>query len=119
MVSALALNQSLSLSLYATLDMGIHYSGWNVSDAKAFLSDYGISDTETVKEIYEYILGEPANYLKYYVGYLQFLDLKTYAKNALGDDYTDKAFHAAVMKIGPAPFDIIKDYLLDYMKDAS
>lgn len=119
LVSALALNQSLTLSLYATLDMGIHYSGWDVSDAKAFLSDYGISDTETVKEIYEYILGEPANYLKYYVGYLQFLDLKTYAKNALGDDYTDKAFHAAVMKIGPAPFDIIKDYLLDYMKDAS
>lgn len=119
LATALELNQSLTLSLYATLDMGIHYSGWDVKKAKAFLADYGITNDSTVKDIYEYIVGEPANYLKYYIGYLEFLELRSYAKNALGDDYTDKAFHEAVMQIGPAPFDIIEDYLLDYMKKGS
>ena len=61
------------------------------------------------------ILGEPANYLKYYIGYLKFLDLQKYAKKALSENYTDRAFHEAVLRIGPAPFDIIKKYLLDYI----
>lgn len=119
LATALELNQSLTLSLYATLDMGIHYSGWDVEKAKGFLADYGIKKDSTVKDIYEYIVGEPANYLKYYIGYLEFLELRDYAKNALGDDYTDKAFHEAVMRIGPAPFAIIEEYLLDYMKKGS
>lgn len=117
LATALELNQSILLSLYASMDMGIHYSGWDASDIKSFLSDYGITGASSANDIYEYILGEPANYLKYYIGYLQFLDLKKYAKSALHDDYTDKTFHAALMEIGPAPFDIIKKYLLDYMKD--
>lgn len=95
--------------------MGIHYQGWDASDVKNFLSDYGISNASAANDTYEYILGEPANYLKYYIGYLKFLDLQKYAKKALGEKYTDRAFHEAVLRIGPAPFDIIKKYLLDYI----
>lgn len=116
LASVLQLNQSILLSLYASMDMGIHHEGWDVSDVKSFLKDYGINSASAATETYEYILGEPANYLKYYIGYLKFLDLQNYAKNALGDSYTDKAFHEAVLKIGPAPFEIIEKYLLEYME---
>ncbi len=115
----LQLNQSILLSLYASMDMGIHYLGWDASDVKSFLADYGINSASAATETYEYILGEPANYLKYYIGYLEFLDLQKYAKNALGEKYTDKAFHEAVLKIGPAPFDIVKKYLLDYITESN
>jgi len=115
LAKVLQLNQSILLSLYASMDMGIHYQGWDASDVKNFLSDYGISNASAANDTYEYILGEPANYLKYYIGYLKFLDLQKYAKKALSENYTDRAFHEAVLRIGPAPFDIIKKYLLDYI----
>lgn len=107
-------NQSAILSLYATADLSIHAKGWTLGDTISFFSDYGISDAATVTEIYYYIVSEPAHYLKYYIGYLEFLNLKAYAQKELGDSYTDQWFHDAVLSIGPAPFEIIRRYLLDF-----
>lgn len=112
----LALNQSALLSLYASTDIGIHYDGWSLADTIKFWNDYGINDPDTIAEIYRYILSEPANYLRYYVGYLQFLELKAYAKETFGNDYNDIAFHQAVLTIGPAPFQIVKDYLKEFYR---
>ncbi len=107
-------NQSALLSLYASLDMGIHYDGWKLADATLFLRNFGITDETAIKSIYELIVEEPAHYLKYYIGYLEFLELKDYAKQAFGADYSDRAFHQAVIRIGPAPFSIVKKYLKSY-----
>ena len=110
----LSLNQSALLSLYATTDIGIHYEGWTFDDTLAFWDDYGITDEAALKNVYELIVEEPAHYLKYYVGYLEFLELKEKAQEAYGDDYSDIAFHQAVLDIGPAPFWIVEKYLDDY-----
>lgn len=110
----MALNQSALLSLYASTDIGIHYEGWSLSDTIKFWRDYGITDQATISEIYQYIISEPANYLKYYVGYLEFLELQKYAKDTFGESYNDVDFHKAVLAIGPAPFDIVKKYLPAY-----
>lgn len=110
----MALNQSALLSLYATTDLGIHYEGWTFDDTLAFWDDYGISDQKTLREVYELIVEEPAHYLKYYVGYLEFLELKEKAQEAYGSAYSDIAFHQAVLNIGPAPFSIVEKYLDDY-----
>ena len=110
----LALNQSALLSLYASTDIGIHHDGWSLSDTIKFWNDYGISDPDTSAEIYRYIISEPANYLRYYVGYLQFLELKEYAKETLGNDYNEAAFHQTLLSIGPAPFEIVKKYLIEF-----
>lgn len=107
-------NQSALLSLYASLDMGIHYDGWKLADATLFLRNFGITDETAIKSIYELIVEEPAHYLKYYIGYLEFLELKDYAKQAFGADYSDRAFHQAIIRIGPAPFSIVKKYLKSY-----
>ena len=104
-------NQSALLSLYATIDMGVHYDGWLLSDTVQFLNGYGITDTATIKRIYELIVEEPSHYLKYYIGYLEFLDLKEYAKTRFAENYSDRAFHQAIIRIGPAPFSILKEYL--------
>lgn len=110
----MALNQSALLSLYATTDLGIHYEGWTFADVLAFWDDYGISDQKALREVYELIVEEPAHYLKYYVGYLEFLELKEKAQETYGNDYSDVAFHQAVLDIGPAPFSIIEKYLDEY-----
>ncbi len=110
----LSRNQSALLSLYASTDIGIHYSGWTFEEMCTFWNSYGISDKTALQEIYNLIVAEPAHYLKYYVGYLQFLDLKKTARETYGDAYSDIAFHRAVLAIGPAPFSIVEKYLDRY-----
>ena len=112
--SFLSHNQAATLSLYATSDIGLHYYGWTLEDMKAFWSGYGITNESAIKEITQLILSEPGNYLKYYVGYIEFLELKDYAKDLFGENYSDKAFHQAVLDIGPAPFSILEKYLPMY-----
>lgn len=107
-------NQSALLSLYASIDMGVHYDGWLLSDTITFLKKYGITNTDTIKRIYELIVEEPSHYLKYYIGYLEFLELKNDAKARFAENYSDRAFHQAVIRIGPAPFSIVKKYLADF-----
>lgn len=109
--------RSALLSLYATLDMKIHYDGWTTDDCSDFLSNYGISDTSTIQDIYDYIVMEPGNYLKYYVGYLEFLELREKATSHYKDDFSLSAFHQAILEMGPAPFYILDEYLFDCMDD--
>ena len=70
-------NRSINLFIYSLLDTGIHYQGWNQAAAAKFLNAFGIQDEKVIAEIYQYIVETPGNYLKYYLGYLNFLDLKT------------------------------------------
>lgn len=104
-------NASLMLGVYAFCDIGIHYYGWNQDKTAQFLSRYGIETPDVVYEIFHYILADPANYLKYYAGYLEFLELKKEAIRSLGNDFSQIQFHKMVLDIGPAPFDIIRKYL--------
>ncbi len=104
-------NNSIILGLYATADIGIHYDGWTLEDTISFFSSYGISDEATIQEIYEYIVGDPANYLMYYVGYIEILELKKDVIEAQGDAFSQKEFHRKLLEIGPAPFEVIQKYM--------
>lgn len=107
--SLLQKNSSVILGLYALADMGIHYDGWSVTDTVRFFSDYGINDANAVQSVYELIIGSPANYLKYYIGYLKFYELKKEMADTLGNQFSQKEFHRAVLDVGPAPFEIVYD----------
>ena len=104
-------NSSIILGLYALADMGIHYEGWSRMDTVAFFSNYGITDTETIERIYELIIGSPGNYLKYYIGYVEFLELKKDWAEEKDTEFSQKEFHEAVLEVGPAPFDIVEKYM--------
>ena len=101
-------NSSVILALYALADMGIHYEGWSRMDTVEFYARYGIKDAETVNKIYDLILGSPGNYLKYYIGYVKFLELKK--EWIKSENQSQKEFHKAVLSVGPAPFEIVGKY---------
>lgn len=101
-------NNSVLLGLYSLADMGIHYDGWSLQDTTSFFKDYGITDLNAIKSIYELIVGDPSNYLKYYLGYLEILNLKKEIASELGENFSQESFHKAVLDVGPAPFDIVK-----------
>lgn len=104
-------NSSIILGLYALADMGIHSEGWSKIDTVAFFKNYGIQDAKTIERIYELIIGSPGNYLKYYIGYLEFCELKKDWVDKKGEHFSQKEFHEAVLSVGPAPFDIVEEYM--------
>lgn len=105
-------NSSVILGLYALADMGIHYDGWTLLDTVSFFRSYGITDANTIEEIYDLIIADPGNYLKYYIGYVEFLELKKEAILKWGDEFSQERFHKAVLEAGPAPFDILRRTVL-------
>ena len=109
-------NSSIILGLYALADMGIHYEGWDRMDTVAFFTNYGIKDTETIETIYELIIGSPGNYLKYYIGYVEFLNLKKEWVKEKGEEFSHKEFHEAVLSVGPAPFEVVEEYMWKDLK---
>lgn len=108
----LAWNNAASLGVYAYSDMKIHYDGWDRKDLASYLAVYGIRDERAVNQVYEIIVEEPANYLNYFIGYLEILNLRDTMKAKMGDEFELKKFHEKFLSAGPAPFYILKDYLM-------
>lgn len=115
LASLLQHNQAATLSLYATADIGIHYFGWKKEKIAAFWSEYGVDDTATVNRITDLILEEPGNYLKYYVGYLKFRQMRE--QLALENkSFSVSAFHEAILRTGPSPFSVLEETVRDQLK---
>lgn len=109
-------NAAFTLALYALLDLNIHYDGWDMAQIESYLNQYfSISDPDIVSTIYYDVAENPANYLEYYVGYLEILNMQTEAKKTLGSAYTDLAFNRFLLDIGPAPFSVIKPYFNQWL----
>ena len=108
-----ALNKTYTLSLYCLADIGINYEGWTLEDTQDFL---GI-DEDTSREIYEILVEEPALYLAYYGGYLEFMELREKAEETLGEKFNLKDFHTFLLDVGPAQFEIIEEQMEAWMEE--
>lgn len=105
------LNRNVNLCIYSLLDIGIHYRGWTQEKAAEFLNVFGIRSASVVSEIYRYIVETPVNYVKYYLGCLNFMDLRDNQKELLGDDFDLKDFHRKILEIGPVQFPVLEKYM--------
>ena len=104
-------NNAFTLALYAMLDINIHYEGWDLAKVEEYLKQYfQINDSSIVATIYQDVAENPANYLEYYVGYLEIVNMRQEAVKQLGAQYSDLAFNTFLLNIGPAPFTVIRGY---------
>lgn len=109
-------NAAFTLALYAILDVNIHYEGWDLKQVQDYLNHYfRISDTSVIHTIYYDIAENPGNYLEYYVGYLEILNMQNEAKKTLGRRYANMEFNRFLLDIGPAPFSVIKPYFNEWL----
>ncbi len=107
-------NRSLQLCLYSLLDIMIHYDGAGLSDIYDTLEVFGVTDRNAVSLIYTYICQSPANYPKYYLGFLEILELKQMARELWQEDYSDTAFHRFFLEWGPGDFAGLQEVLQHY-----
>lgn len=101
--------------LTALMDIGIHYDGWSKADLRAFFEQNALN-TEVVNALYEQLQANPAAFLSYYVGHMQFLRLRTEAEQALGEQFDEKAFHQAILQSGSAPFEVVERHVQTYIQ---
>lgn len=105
-------DRKVQLGLYSLLDIAIHYDGADYTKVKNFLSSMGITKEESCQAVYEYIAEEPTNYLKYYLGYLEILELKEKAAEKWGSKYSDYEFHKFLLDAGPSDFRTLEKRLI-------
>lgn len=117
MADLLSCDNAYSLAVSAYIDIGVNYEGWDVDDVEDYLADLGIGDAEVAQEIFEAVVEEPANYLRYFVGYIEIVNLRNHAKEELGDDFDLKEFHGFMIEVGPAPFYLIEERMYDWIEE--
>lgn len=108
------LDRQFRLGLYSLLDVAIHYDGLSLEEVGALCRGLGLSDGDALTSLYTYITEEPCNYPKYYLGYLEILELKKQAAVLWSDteslratyDNTDflYRFHSFLLQNGPADY---------------
>ncbi len=111
---ACRLNRNLHLGMYSLLDISIHYENLSLEKATVMLKTLGITNPDTAKRIYEYIVEEPTNYPKYYVGFLEMKQLKADAAETWQENYSPYRFHEFVLNIGPSDFPSLHKALASY-----
>lgn len=101
---ACRLNRNLQLCLYSLLDIAIHYEGATPAQVQKILQKMGITSKESASAIYQYIVEEPANYPKYYLGFLELCALKDSAREIWGEGFSLQRFHSFILETGPSDF---------------
>lgn len=108
------LDRQFRLGLYSLLDIAIHYDNASFEDVQKLCYCLGINDSASLAALYQYIAEEPCNYLKYYLGYLEILELKKQAAVLWSEPdqvtavYNDTnflyRFHSFLLQNGPADY---------------
>lgn len=109
-------SMAANMALYCRLDLGVNYEGWTVAQTASYLSQFGITDKSTAQILFTTMVEEPGLYPQYGVGYLEFMEIKSKAQKALGEQFQLKEFHKFILDLGPSQFDIIGDRLGAWIK---
>ncbi|HEX8062325.1 MAG TPA: DUF885 domain-containing protein [Allosphingosinicella sp.] len=109
----------LSLELWRAVrlvtDTGLHSKRWTREQAIRYFQDNSLlSERDIVKEVERYI-NNPGQATSYKIGQLKILELRERAKQALGDRFDIRDFHAAVLENGALPLDILEQQVEAYI----
>jgi uncharacterized protein (DUF885 family) len=88
------------------VDTGLHAKHWTRQQA----IDYGIE----ASEVERYVV-YPGQACAYMIGELKILELRDRAKNALGERFSAKDFHTAVLRTGTVPLEILERQIEAYI----
>ena len=117
LLKVMSLNSSITLSIYAALDIYINYEGWNREQAANYLAQFfGTLAPAVTDEIYNSIAGDPCYYLAYHGGYLEIMEMRRIAEATLGNEFDLKEFHQFVLDLGDCPFSLANQRLMEWLE---
>lgn len=95
-------------------DIYVNYYGYSVDELADYMNDNGFNG-DAAEGLYDMMVEEPGYYPQYFVGYLEFVELRDYAKNALGNDFDEVAYHQVILETGPCDFDTLRAQMDKYI----
>ena len=104
------LNAELFRARRLVVDTGLHAMHWTRQQA----IDYGIKATEV--ERYVVMPGQACSYK---IGELKILELRAKARSALGDKFSLKEFHNAILRAGNVPLGVLAQVIDAYIASAA
>ena len=102
------INIELNYVLSAAVDLGVNGLGWSTKDVSKYLDRLALNSS-IAKDLYDFATLQPGTILPYGVGIAMFELLEKKAKNALGNDFDQKAFNEVLLNDGNRPFEVVED----------
>ena len=102
------INIELNYVLSAAVDLGVNGLGWSTKDVSKYLDRLDLNSS-IAKDLYDFATLQPGTILPYGVGIAMFELLEKKAKNALGNDFDQKAFNEVLLNDGNRPFEVVED----------
>lgn len=102
------INIELNYVLSAAVDLGVNGLGWSTKDVSKYLDRLDLNSS-IAKDLYDFATLQPGTILPYGVGIAMFELLEKKAKNALGNDFDQKAFTEVLLNDGNRPFEVVED----------
>jgi len=101
------LKAELFRSVRLVVDTGLHAKKWTREQAISYMAETtGTTESDVVSEIERY-MAWPGQALGYKLGMLKIVELRSYAKEQLGDKFDIKAFHDLVLLGGAVPMSVL------------
>ena len=66
--------------------------------------------------MWQTMIDNPANYLEYCCGYIEIMEMKAEAEEALGPSFNLMEFHRFLLDIGPVPYSVTREYFSQWLK---
>ena len=90
------------------LDTGVHYKHWTRQQMVDFFHAHSSEDEPDVQAETDRYITWPGQALAYKMGELKILELRTRAKQELGDKFDIRAFHDEILGGGALPLDVLE-----------
>ncbi|MCB1684716.1 MAG: DUF885 domain-containing protein [Pseudomonadales bacterium] len=98
------------------VDTGLHAKGWTEEGAVAyFRANTAIADGAARSEVRRYLVW-PGQATAYKIGMMKILELREYARKALGDRFDIRAFHDVVLGGGAMPLQILERRVREWVE---
>lgn len=91
------------------VDTGMHWMGWTREQAEACFFENSALAAHNIKTEVERYISWPGQALAYKIGELKIIELRTRAEAALGDNFSIREFHDAVLLDGGVPLNILEE----------
>ena len=90
------------------LDTGVHYKHWTRQQMVDFFHAHSSEDEPDVQAETDRYITWPGQALAYKMGELKILELRSRARQALGDRFDIRAFHDEILGGGALPLDVLE-----------
>lgn len=101
------------------VDTGIHNKKWNLAQGiEYYVSNTPNAKSDAIKMVERHVV-MPSQATAYKIGMLKIVELRTKAKQQLGDKFDIREFHDVVLTNGAVPLNVLEDMVNDYIVDKS